>query len=321
MASSTGSLPPPSPSPLVHVSGAGLDGAEEVTSLQQSAPPAIPPLTTSVVTSEDDKVEVLHLIADSVAQQRQFASTAILYHPLILAIDVAILGMLYKWLYHGDRADWLIIMTTFTGLFMASLVAVRLLTKGFIEEAESVGTWTWLNKGRDENNDSIIGDADELILSRFGDQPVGALILRGVRDISPTHSRSSSAGSTASSTAAAPTSTPTATTNRKQRRQATSNSRNAPVTGCIRGWSVRNRYRRKGVGTELLEEAIKICQAKGWSGPEIDADHANSKRHLPGLFVGPFDKRDFKARTLLERTKDDLGVYAVVGAQKGKRRR
>jgi len=289
MASSIASLPPPSPSPLAYVEG---PPSAEPAGLSSDAPP----LATSVASTEDDKVEVLHLIADSVAQQRQYASSAILYHPVTLALEILILGFLHNRLYKGNSSDWAIIMTTFAGTVMATLAAVRLVTKGFIDEAESVGTWKWLEKDRDTND--VVGD-DELILSRYGDQAIGSLILRGQRDVS-TNSPSSGSG--------------------QRKRRQNSNGKNAPVTGLIRGWTVKNRYRQKGVGTELLEEAIKICQQKGWQGPDIAPDHANSKRHLPAFFAGPLEKRDAKARRLLGKTKDAMGVGAAANAGSKKRR-
>jgi hypothetical protein len=262
----------------------------EIPSISQP-PSDPPPLTTTVVTSEDDKVEVLHLIADSVAQQRQYASSAILWHPLILSSMVALFAYLYKYFYTGWNFDLAVIGTTVSGFFMVVLATTRLLSRGYIDEAESVGTWKWLDKDRaSDANNTIVGDSDDLILSRFGDVPIGALILRGVKpNRGGSHLRSGS--------------------NKSSRRQ-NSNGRNSPVpiTGMIRGWTTKNRYRRKGVGTELLEEAVKICQDRGWQGPEFDADHANSKRMLPGLFNGSFEKRDRQARGLLESVKQEMGV-------------
>ncbi|KPI38112.1 uncharacterized protein AB675_1162 [Cyphellophora attinorum] len=261
----------PLPSPLAYM--ADDEYPLEIPSISQP-PSNPPPLTTTVVTSEDDKVEVLHLIADSVAQQRQYASSAILWHPLILSSMVALFAYLYKYFYTAGTS-----------------ISPLLAQQGYIDEAESVGTWKWLDKDRSSDaNNTIIGESDDLVLSRFGDIPIGALILRGVRPgRNGSHSRNGS--------------------NKSSRRQ-NSNGRNSPVpiTGVIRGWTTKNRYRRKGVGTELLEEAVKICQDRGWQGPEFDADHANSKRMLPGLFNGPFEKRDRQARNLLESVKQEMGV-------------
>ena len=250
-----------------------------------------PPLTTTAVTSEDDKVEVLHLVADSVAQQRQYASSAILSNPITIASLVAVLGILHKFLPHESLVEWALVATTFTGVFMTLLVAIRLLTKDYIEEAESVGTWKWLDKDRADNT-HIANTSDDLILSRYGTIPIGALVLRGIHTSAP-----SRRGGTAHSR-----------TNSRRQGSNSKNSLNQPVTGTIRGFTVKNRYRRKGVGTELLEEAVKLCQDRGWAGPEFDKEHANSKRVLPSWFNGPFDRRAKKAKVMLGRVKREMGV-------------
>ena len=293
MASSTGSLPPPSPSPLVQVSE-----SEDDTALASRRSPLadVPPLATRPATSEDDKVDALHLIADSVAQQRQLASRELMFHPAVLAFLVLVLGLVYQNLYKGSRSDLAIVGTTSAGVIMSLLISVRYFTRGYIEEAESVGTWKWLDSGRSATD--AIGDEDDLILSRFGDEAIGALVIRGVRE-SNTNPGSGNGS--------------------PRKRRQNSSSKNAPVMGKIRGWAVKYRYRRKGVGTELLEEAVRICQEKGWQGPEFAGDHANSARVLLSQFNGGFNRRERKAREMLERVKEDAGVAGGAGGKRGKR--
>jgi ribosomal protein S18 acetylase RimI-like enzyme len=43
----------------------------------------------------------------------------------------------------------------------------------------------------------------------------------------------------------------------------------------IRGWTVKLKYRGKGVGESLLEEAVKVAGEKGADGIVFDADHAS----------------------------------------------
>ena len=261
--------------------------------LEQSSDPLadVPPLVTKPATTEDDKIEALKLIADSVAQQRQYANQAVLFHPITAAVAVALLGIVYQFLYKGSRSDWSLIGTTFAGTLMAALISVRRISGGYIDEAEAVGTWKWLDKGIDEAD--AAGTSDEVLLSRYDEIPIGALVLRGVRD----------------SVNSSP---------KKGRRQG-SNSKNAPVTGQIRGWTTINRYRRKGVGAELVEEAIRICQQKGWDGPVIAPDHANSARPLPKVYNGAFDRRQEGAVRLLEKVKEEMGVGTASAGRKGKR--
>jgi hypothetical protein len=90
MASSAGSFPPPSPSPLAQppaVPDAPSDPLEN-----------IPPLTTTLATTTEDKIEALRLVADSVAQQRQLASKAVILHPLTIAVGVGLLAVVGQWL-------------------------------------------------------------------------------------------------------------------------------------------------------------------------------------------------------------------------------
>jgi hypothetical protein len=87
---------------------------------------------------------------------------------------------------------------------MAVLLGVRYATGGYIELAEDVGTWKWFDKG------NAPGKEDDLILSKFGEEPIGALVLRGVK---------SDDGSNAGSS--------------RKKRQNT-----AGMKGIIRGWTV-----------------------------------------------------------------------------------
>ncbi|KAJ9644928.1 uncharacterized protein PV06_08782 [Exophiala oligosperma] len=279
---SSGGLPPPSPSPLGTSSEVY---AEDAVAESKNPLDDIPDLTTRPAVSEDDKVEALHLLADSVAQQRQVASSAIMYHPLTLGTFVLGFGLVYQYLYKGQRSDWMLIGTTTAGILMSILVTIRWLTGGYLEEAENVGTWKWLSKGRETDDSPAVGDADEILLTRFGDEVVGTVIIRGERE------------------------TPSGGSPRKPRR-------NAPATGVIRGWTVKRRYRRKGVGQGLLEEAVKVCQIKGWNGPEFAADHAHSARPLPATFSGTFTKRDRQARDMLEKVKEEMTPTA---GKRGKR--
>ncbi|OQV04268.1 hypothetical protein CLAIMM_09178 [Cladophialophora immunda] len=280
---SSGSLPPPSPSPLVQSSEA-VGEASALAKKHAGPLDSLPELTTKPAVTEDDKIEALHLIADSVAQQRQLASAAIIFHPLTLSLLVLLLGIAYQNLYKGASSDWAIIGTTSAGILMAVLITVRWLTSGYIFEAERVGTWKWLNEGRDNPDGGIVGSEDDILLTRFGDDVIGTTVVRGVRE---------SSGSSGKS------------------------RKNAPVNGYIRAWTVKRRYRHKGVGQGLLEEAIALCQQKGWSGPEFAEDHANSADVVHATFSGGFKKKEKQAREMLERMIEESRSNA--SGKKGKR--
>lgn len=307
MASSTGSLPAPLPSPLAQSPSFaddrdGEDNTITTDSALANRLDSVPPLTTTPAVTEDDRVEALHLLADSVAQQRQIASKATIFHPSTVSLLILALGLVYQYFYHGSQSDLALVGTTSAGIVMSVLITVRWLTSGYIEEAERIGTWKWLDLGRnDPNNSNIVGSEDEILLTRFGDEVIGTIFIRGVRE-SPNGSNSNSSGGGSSSPT---TSSSGGNTSPKKTR-----AKNLPVTGLIRGWTVKRRYRHKGIGTALLEEAVALTQSKGWHGPEFADDHANSAKLLPKTFLGGFVKREKLARQSLEKVKEEKGVNA-----------
>ncbi|KAF2771456.1 hypothetical protein EJ03DRAFT_325510 [Teratosphaeria nubilosa] len=107
-----------------------------------------------------------------------------------------------------------------------------------------------------------LGDG-EIIITKFGKEVIGALVIDWVSGES-----------------------------RQKRKKA--------WRGEIKGWTVKLRYRKKGVGTALLEEAIKEAKQKGAETIEFAEDHANSKRFLPAMFNGPFNRRERWAREKLQ---------------------
>ncbi|CAI7658671.1 unnamed protein product [Penicillium manginii] len=54
----------------------------------------------------------------------------------------------------------------------------------------------------------------------------------------------------------------------------------------IRAWTVKQAYRRNGVGRSLLRLAITHCRSSGWADPDFATDHANCLRVLPGWLYG-----------------------------------
>lgn len=297
-----------------------IDTAETTTALQatpQTLSDEPPPLTTTVAATTDSRVDVLKLIADSVAQQRQYGTTAILYHPLTVLVLTTFLLVIYHYFSPASTADYLLFGSTATGILMALLASTRLLTKHYITEAENVGTWKWLDRGRPDG--SIIDDADTLLLTKFGERPIGAIILRAVRDNQlNTSANTSTSMSTGSNSSRSSTTTSSPTKRRTPNKSTASN----PPTALIRGFAVTNKYRRKGVGSALIEEAVKVCKERGWEGPEVDPEHANSKRFVWGVFGGAFERRDARAKRLVERVRRESDEReGKDGGGRGKRRR
>lgn len=266
----------------------------------------IPPLTTSHATDLELRTTALHLVSDSVAQQRQLAAQSLIFHPLILAFWIACLAVIHQFFYKGKAGDLAIVLTTGAGVTMAGLLGVRWCVGGYLVEAERVGTWSWLDGGEGRARGD---DEDEILVTSFGEEVIGAVVLRGVRD---TDSSGSGAGKGG-----------------KKRQRSHSGSgghANSHATGkksrkgVIRAWTVRQKYRGKGVGGALLEETVKLCQEQGWTGPVFATDHANSARVLPGIFNGGFEARERKARAMLEKCVEELhNVNAGKGAMKGRR--
>ncbi|RAL59587.1 hypothetical protein DID88_006446 [Monilinia fructigena] len=106
---------------------------------------------------------------------------------------------------------------------MACLVAVRAATAGYLHTAEE---FNWNFAKNDE------GEEDVIIGSRYGDDIIGALILRIERAPhltgSPRRGKSGRKGG----------------------------------KGVVRAWTTKVRYRGTGVGTEMLEQAVKETRRK-----------------------------------------------------------
>lgn len=149
---------------------------------------------------------------------------------------------------------------------MACLVAIRSVTAGYVFHAEEL-TWDWT-----KNDD---GDEDIIIGSRFGEEIIGATILRLERNGNGKKKKSS--GKTGGK-------------------------------GVVRAWTVRVRYRGKGVGTELLEEAVSVTRERLGNSAEIGfaAEHANSKMVLPNFFNATFKKREARAARALEKVVESM---------------
>ena len=221
----------------------------------------LPELKYEVVPSSpsDDRVEALKLIADSVAQQRQLASKAIILHPAILAAAVVVIAILARFL------ELYTLVTTTVGLTMSAMLGVRWYTAAYISIAEGIG-FKWLQdttRPRSNSNGSISGspngngngNRDPIVLiARGGNEIIGALVLRVMK---------------------------------RERK------------GYVRAWTVKMKYRHKGVGRGLLEEGAKAVWGKGGRGMQFEDDHANAGRALPEYFNGGFDKNEAKGREML----------------------
>jgi hypothetical protein len=72
----------------------------------------------------------------------------------------------------------------------------------------------------------------------------------------------------------------------------------------IRAWTTKLRYRRQGLGSDMLLEAIEIAQATLGQGTVVEfaEDHANSTILVPALFHKDFLEKQVKAERMLVET-------------------
>ncbi|ODA79370.1 hypothetical protein RJ55_04963 [Drechmeria coniospora] len=137
-----------------------------------------PPLSYEIVSSDDDKRDALKLVADSIAQQRQLASLAVIFHPVCFVALVA--ACVAAWRHSAHDLGTAVISTS--GLVIAYLAAVRMLTSPYISLAEEF-RWREFIAGPDG------GDDDLVLAARFGDDVIATLVLR-LEPAAPTGTRS-----------------------------------------------------------------------------------------------------------------------------------
>lgn len=171
--------------------------------------------------------------------------------------------MAYQYSWRTKR-DLGMALVLHSGVVMTYLLAIRYLTAQYISVAESM-RWDWL-QSEDGEEDTIIG-------VRFGKEIIGALMLR-----------------------LEPSSNPTG----KKRTRA---SALKGGKGVIRAWTVSLRFRGKGVGTDMLQEAVKVTKEKGGRDAAVGfaKEHANSTVVLPEALNGQMRKGEQRAAKTLEK--------------------
>lgn len=185
----------------------------------------LPQLSTYTAETEDDRIEGLRLVADSVAQQRQVASKAMMFHPVTLTAYVVAVAIAAQYMLRWYE-DKMMLVTTIGGISMTFLIFIRWMTGGYIGMAEDINM-EWLG-------------GDRLIVVKWGEDVIGSLVL-GWADNDAAKKRG-----------------------RRRRGKAV-----------VRAWTVALKYRGKGLGGDLLEEAVKVAGERGADGIVFDADHAS----------------------------------------------
>ncbi|KJK80355.1 hypothetical protein H634G_04594 [Metarhizium anisopliae BRIP 53293] len=121
-------LQPPSPSPPAASSEPPLAPIDD-----------IPPLSLDALKSQNDKLDGLRLVADSVSEMRHRASKAVVLHPLCLAAVAAAHMAIYQFVYIPNRDASRALMLA-SGITMIYMATIRFLTSGYDTLAERMGS-------------------------------------------------------------------------------------------------------------------------------------------------------------------------------------
>jgi len=236
----------------------------------------IPPLSLEILTERADKAAALNLVADSIAQQRQRAAFHLVFHPLLVAVLVAALAAVYRYAWIGNsQHDLGTTLMLASSTVMTYLIGIRFATSGYLRTAEAL-SWDFISPGPGAPEDLILG-------TRYGQDIIGALVLRLERPASD-HTNGSSGGG--------------------GRRK--SHSRQNSLKGgrgVIRAWTTRLRYRGKGIGGDMLHEAVRVTRERCGKDAEVGfaMEHANSVMVLPEMFNRPFRKGEMRAAKALDK--------------------
>lgn len=253
---------------------------------------ASPSLRTGPATAGVEREEAFRLISSSVVLQRQAAALSVILHPAVLLFTFILLALTVRFIYHNPPR-FLAVIIIWAGCLTVALVLTLHTTRGYLERAEQVGSPTWLKEGLRNRSDGSrqTMPEDEIWITRYGDEIMGALVLRTSRihtNRANLHSR------TATNTL--PTSSGGGGARARSHRHSNSSTR---VTGVIRAWTIKPAYRLQGIGKSLLVAAVITCLTRKLDGPVFADDHVHSTRLLPPFFNKGLDRQEDWARSLL----------------------
>lgn len=260
----------------------------------QSLDDDIPPLTLSPLSDRVERADALHLVADSVAQMRQRAAKALIFHPLPLAGLAATVALTYRFT-QSQATDAGVLLTLTCGVVMSYLAVIRYFTSDYIRLAEEI-SWSWLRPGPDDPLSGLRGlDEEDIILAaRYGNKIIATAVLRLQPNLANTYSHGSGSSSCSNSSLGWHGGS------HGRRRSRAAGLRGGK--GVIRGWTTKLQYRGKGVGRDLLLAAVRMTKEKCGRDAEVGfaREHANSVMILPGMFNGPFKRDERRAARCLE---------------------
>ncbi|KAF9766062.1 hypothetical protein IL306_001566 [Fusarium sp. DS 682] len=167
-------------------------------------------------------------------------------------------------IYHfgGVTRDSGLGMTVSCGVIMSYLMGIRYLANGYISLAERL-RWNWLRADD--------GEEDTLLAARLNQDIIGTLVLRLEPNPASSH-----------------------------RRRRSLSLRGGK--GVIRAWTTNLNYRGKGIGKDLLQEAVRVTKERCGKDAEVGfaQEHANSAMLLPGIFNAPFRRDEVRATRALD---------------------
>ncbi|KAI9731343.1 MAG: hypothetical protein M1834_005246 [Cirrosporium novae-zelandiae] len=262
----------------------------------------LPTLLTTIANTPSAQESALHLIADSVAQQRQSASRAIIFHPLTLAAYFLALAFIYRVFGNSSRGLGVAVTTT-AGITMTALIAIRWATSGYIARAEEVGTWGWLRTGylssppcstfssypflsffaTGNQTQSPLDEGEDIIwTTTYGNTTISVLLVRFI-GVGGRRGRKRGAGK-----------------------------------AVVRAWTTKLRYRGKDVGRAILEEGVRWgvrergVERWGIAGNMDGGSGSGSGRSiyngdlLPRCFRSGFLKREKRAMGVLDEVVEEV---------------
>ncbi|GLB08347.1 inorganic phosphate transporter pho84 [Aspergillus tubingensis] len=298
------------------------------------------PLTTSITTTETDQIASLHLIADSIAQQRQLAARSILTHPAMLSCLTFSLVITYFFTRAlsttttgGDNTWPFLLLITWPACIMVYLLAAAHTTHPYLEKAGRTGTWVWLWRGgtrykhrrreqsrspsRSLSSTAKVGDDTPVQKDHHNaerheeDEKEGGDIMLvtkyqnrviGTLVLRIIHTEEELWGHVRDAVVREQL-------YQYQQQYAPSTPGTGsyqPVVGVIRAWTVQQHLRGIGVGKNLLQNAVRICRERGVKGPVFSDCHANEVLGLPVVCNGELVRRERWAREVLERMKREV---------------
>jgi hypothetical protein len=288
------------------------DASTSTDSPRQNPPhkPNLPSLTTEVATSKAQLIQALKLVADSVAQQRQVAATAVIFHWRSWSIMTVVFVFAYLVSYK-DRPDWPRVFMTCIAVLLAGLIVIRAWVGGYILEAQRVGTLKWLGDddlslnvtalaGRIEEGipdrwrlhvqEGYSRGVDVVLTTTFGEKVIATVVMRVFENVEQFETRSLISDEAES-----------------EADEAGSNAgavrmRESPAYAAfIRAWTVEQRYRGVGVGAAILKDAAMLCVEADIQPLAFSDLHANSLRILPDTFNYKMDLDCDRANGYLKR--------------------